>query len=116
MKMLHYKQRSLTGKEERMLRYVRGDHLLIFGPKVLRCERKKGRCFSPSAQKARSIGFIHSKADNSEIKGKATLRGIHKYLQFFYIQSQLFAEYNVFLVQRSLKSVFSVISTRKKSF
>jgi hypothetical protein len=33
----------------------------------------------------------------------------------FYIQSQLFAEYNVFLVQRILK-VFLVISTRKKSF
>jgi hypothetical protein len=44
---------------------------------------KKGRCFSPSAQKAGSIGSVHSKADNSEIKGKATLRGIHRYLQKF---------------------------------
>jgi hypothetical protein len=42
---------------------------------------KKGRCFSPSAQKAESISFVHSKANNSGIKGKATLRGIHKYLQ-----------------------------------
>jgi hypothetical protein len=24
---------------------------------------KKGRCFSPSAQKATSIGFVHNKAD-----------------------------------------------------
>jgi hypothetical protein len=44
---------------------------------------KKGRCFSPSTQKTESIGFVHSKANNSGIKGKATLRGIHKYLQNF---------------------------------
>jgi hypothetical protein len=40
-----------------------------FGPKVLRCEKKE-RCFSPSAQKAGSIGFVHSKASNSGIKVK----------------------------------------------
>jgi hypothetical protein len=68
---------------------------------------KKGRCFSPSAQKSGSISFIHSKANNSRIKGNATLRGIHRCLQIFYIPSQLFAEYNVFLVQRSLKVFFS---------
>jgi hypothetical protein len=90
-----------------MLCYVRGDHLLFFGPKVLRCEQKKGRCFSPLTQKAGSIGFVHSKADNSEIKGKSTLQGIHKYLQFFYIQSQVFAEYNVFLYKEALKVFFS---------
>jgi hypothetical protein len=42
---------------------------------------KKGRYFSPSAQKVASIGFVHSKADNSRIKGKVALRSIHKYLQ-----------------------------------
>jgi hypothetical protein len=26
---------------------------------------KKARCFLPSAQKATSIGFVHSKADNA---------------------------------------------------
>jgi hypothetical protein len=46
----------------------------------------------PSDQKAGSIGFVHSKASNNRIKGKATLRGIHKYLQKIYIQSQLLAE------------------------
>jgi hypothetical protein len=25
---------------------------------------KKGRCFSPSAQKATSVGFVHNKADD----------------------------------------------------
>jgi hypothetical protein len=44
-----------------------------FGPKVLRCERKEEKVFSPLAQKAASDGFVHSKADNSRIKGKATL-------------------------------------------
>jgi GH15 family glucan-1,4-alpha-glucosidase len=31
---------------------------------------KKGRSFSPSAQKTGSIGFVHSKASNSGIKVK----------------------------------------------
>jgi hypothetical protein len=29
---------------------------------------KKGRCFSPSAQKAGSNGFVHNKASNCGIK------------------------------------------------
>jgi hypothetical protein len=43
--------------------------------------KKKGRCFSPSAQKATSIGFIHSKADDTRMKGKIALQSIYKYLQ-----------------------------------
>jgi hypothetical protein len=39
---------------------------------------KKGRCFSPSAQKATSSGFIHSKADNTRRKGKIALPSIYK--------------------------------------
>jgi hypothetical protein len=49
---------------------------------------KKGRCFSPSAQKATSIGFVHSKADNAQMKGKLALQSIYKYLQLF-VHSQL---------------------------
>jgi hypothetical protein len=33
--------------------------------KVLRSERKEGKVFSPSAKKATSICFVHSKADNT---------------------------------------------------
>jgi hypothetical protein len=52
---------------------------------------KKGRCFSPSAQKATSIGFVHSKADNTGMKGKIALQSIYKYLQLFvYSQFQFF--------------------------
>jgi hypothetical protein len=43
--------------------------------------KKKGRCFLPSAQKATSIGFVHSKADNTRMKGKIALQSIYKYLQ-----------------------------------
>jgi hypothetical protein len=47
--------------------------------KVLRCEQKKGRCFSPSAQKATSIGFVHSKADNARRKGKIALQTLQEF-------------------------------------
>ena len=42
---------------------------------------KKGMCFSPSAQKATSIGFVHSKADDIWMKDKLALQSIYKYLQ-----------------------------------
>jgi hypothetical protein len=42
---------------------------------------KKGRCFSPSAQKATSIGFVQSKADDTRMKGKIAFQSIYKYLQ-----------------------------------
>jgi hypothetical protein len=41
---------------------------------------KKGRCFLPSAQKATSIGFVHSKADDTRMKGKIALQSIYKHL------------------------------------
>jgi hypothetical protein len=45
---------------------------------------KKGRYFSPSAKKATSIGFVHSKADNARRKGKIALQiFVHSQLQFF---------------------------------
>jgi hypothetical protein len=44
---------------------------------------KKGRSFSPSAQKATSVGFVHSKADDIRMKGKVALRSIYKHLQQF---------------------------------
>jgi hypothetical protein len=31
---------------------------------------KKGRCFSPSAQKSKSFGFVHNKADDIQTKVK----------------------------------------------
>jgi hypothetical protein len=37
---------------------------------------KKERCFSPSAKKAMSIGFVHSKEDNTQMKGKIALQNI----------------------------------------
>jgi hypothetical protein len=37
---------------------------------------KKGRCFSPSAQKE---NFVHSKADCTWTKGKDILQGMHKF-------------------------------------
>jgi hypothetical protein len=44
-----------------------------FGQGCFYVNEKKGRCFSPSVQKATSNGFVHSKADNSRTKGKAVL-------------------------------------------
>ena len=84
--------------------------------KVLRCEQKKGRCFSPSAQKAGSIGFVHSKADNSEIKGKATLLGIHKYLQFFFTFNHNFSLNTMFfLYKEALKVFFQSLAQERKA-
>jgi hypothetical protein len=52
---------------------------------------KKGRCFLHSAQKAMSIGFVHSKEDDTRMKGKIALQNIYKYLQLsVHIQLQLF--------------------------
>jgi hypothetical protein len=41
---------------------------------------KKERCFSSSAQKTTSIGFVHNKTDDTRMKGKIALQSIHKYL------------------------------------
>jgi hypothetical protein len=75
-----------------------------FGSKVLRCERKEEKVFSPLAQKAASDGFVHSKADNSRIKGKATLWSIYKYIQK-YVQNQLqfFDKWYIFLNKEASK-------------
>jgi hypothetical protein len=74
---------------------------------------KKGRCFSPLAQKAASGGFVHSKADNSRIKGKATLQSIYVYLQkYVNIQLQFFAKWYIFLYKEPSKSVSKNINKR----
>ena len=52
------------------------------GLTVLRCERKEGKMFSPSTQKATSIGFVHNKADDIQTEGKVALQSI---LQIFTI-------------------------------
>jgi hypothetical protein len=54
---------------------------------------KKGMCFSPSAQKATSIGFVHNKTDIIRMKGKIALQSIYKYLQLsVHIQLKSFAK------------------------
>jgi hypothetical protein len=78
-----------------------------FGPEVLRCEQKEGKVFFAfGSKKAESISFIHSKANNSGIKGKSALRGIHKYLQktFTFNHNSL------------LNSTFSCTNKLRKSF
>jgi hypothetical protein len=42
-------------------------------------KENKGKCFLPLVQKSTSIGFVHSKADNTRMKGKIAL----KHLQIF---------------------------------
>jgi hypothetical protein len=59
-------------RKENTSSYMRG-HSLILIQRSFDVNEKKGMCFLPSAQKAASIGFVHSKADNSRIKGKAAL-------------------------------------------
>jgi hypothetical protein len=58
---------------------------------------KKGRYFSPSAKKATSIGFVHSKADNARRKGKIALQSIYKYLFIVNYNSSL---NNTYLLQK----------------
>jgi hypothetical protein len=57
-------------------------------------------------KKAESISFVHSKANNSGIKGKAMLQGIRKYLQknFTFNHNSL------------LNSTFSCTNKLRKSF
>jgi hypothetical protein len=56
-----------------MLRCVRGGHFLILVQRCFDVNEKKGRRFSPSAQKTGSIDFVHSKANNRGIKGKSNI-------------------------------------------
>jgi hypothetical protein len=64
---------------------------------------KKGRCFSPSAQKATSVGFVHTKAVDIQAKGK------YYYKAFTNIYNNLFA-YN--FLYKEIPSVFTDISKR----
>jgi hypothetical protein len=91
--------------KENTLLYMRGP-FFDFGPRVLRCERKEGKVFF-------GFGFVHSKADNNRIKGKAALRSIHKYLQKFDSHSITILRRMIhFLVQRTSKSVSTDINKR----
>jgi hypothetical protein len=91
--------------KENTLLYMRGP-FFDFGPRVLRCERKEGKVFF-------GFGFVHSKADNNRIKGKAALRSIHKYLQKFDSHSITILRRMIhFLVQRTSESVSTDISKR----
>jgi hypothetical protein len=87
---------------------------------IQRCfdvNEKKGRCFSPSTQKTGSIGFVHSKANNSGIKGKSNIaRYSYIFTKIFTFNSNFSLNTMFFLVQKSPKSVFSIISARKKNF
>jgi hypothetical protein len=44
---------------------------------------KKGRYFSPSAQKIESVGFVHNKAIHTRTKRKIILQGMDKNVQCF---------------------------------
>jgi hypothetical protein len=63
MKMLHFRGRFVVYK------------------RCFDVNEKKGRCFSPSAQKVTSVGFVHTKA--GDIKAKVNI--ITKHLQTFTI-------------------------------
>jgi hypothetical protein len=54
----------------------------LFLMKCFDANEKKGRCFSPSAQKNTNIGFVHNKAIHTRAKGKMVLQGINKYVQY----------------------------------
>jgi hypothetical protein len=67
---------------------------------------KKGRCFLPSAQKARSIGFVHSKASNSGRKVKQHCKvsmNIYKKITF----NDSFLLNNMFFTKRLQERPFS---------
>jgi hypothetical protein len=74
---------------------------------------KKGRCFSPSAQKATSIGFVHSKADNTRMKGKIALQSIYKYLQFCSHSNTILCQIIHFLHKELPKSLSTDINKGK---
>jgi hypothetical protein len=66
---------------------------------MLRCVRKEGKVFSPSAQKE---NFVHSKVDRTRTKGKRYItRYAQIYISFFTIILQNFL-YN--LMQQSLSN------------
>jgi hypothetical protein len=74
---------------------------------------KKGRCFSPSAQKATSIGFVHSKADITQMKGKIALQSIYKYLKFWSHSITILHQIIHFLHKEFPKSVSTDINKGK---
>jgi hypothetical protein len=101
-------------RKENASLYMRG-HSLILVQRCFDVNENKGRCFSPSAQKTVSIGFVHNKAENSRLKDKATLRSIQKYLQkSVHIQLQFSAKCYTFLYKEPPK-VFLQILTREAS-
>jgi hypothetical protein len=59
-------------------RYIWESPSLILFKRCFDVNEKKGRRFSPSAQKATSIGFVHNKADDARMKGKIALQSIYK--------------------------------------
>jgi hypothetical protein len=70
--------------EKETLLYTKTLHLkgnFIAYEKCFDVHEKKGRCFSPSAQKATIVGFVHNKVDDLRMKGKVALRSIYKHLQ-----------------------------------
>jgi hypothetical protein len=74
---------------------------------------KKGRCFSPSAQKATRIGFVHSKADGTRMKGKTPLQSIYKYLQSYSHSITILRQIIHFLHKKFPKSVYTDINKGK---
>jgi hypothetical protein len=78
---------------------------------------KKGRCFSPSTQKTGSIGFVHSKANNSGIKGKSNIaRYSYIFTKIFTFNSNFSLNTMFFLVQKALKVFFQSSAQERKTF
>jgi hypothetical protein len=66
--------------------------------------------FSPSAQKATRIGFVHRKADDTRMKCKIALQNIYYYLFTFNYNS--LSNNTLFLHKEFPKGVFTDVNTR----
>jgi hypothetical protein len=79
--------------------------------------KKKGRCFSPSAQKTGSIGFVHSKANKSGIKGKSNIARYSYIFTKFFTFNLNFSPNTMFFLYKEALKVFlqSSVQERKTS-
>jgi hypothetical protein len=105
----------INRKRRKTLCYERGGHLLIH--RCFDVNKKKGRCFSPLAQKTRSVGFVHSKANNSGIKGKSNIaRYSYIFKKFFTFNPSFSLNTMFFLYKEALKVFFQSSAKERKNF
>jgi hypothetical protein len=85
--------------------------------RCLDVNEKKERCFSPSSQKTRSVGFVHSKANNSGIKGKSNIsRYSYIFTKFFTFNPRFSLNTMFFLYKEALKVFFQSSAKERKNF